>query len=126
MSEEKSKERIEIIINDPRNNHGAALLMIANLNRKVADKDSEIELLHSQISDIKSAIISCFRERPIACDGALMVSVEKYNALVCVVNVATSKHVKQDICPNCDSPLPDGCGGIFKDESACRFIGKKQ
>lgn len=27
--------------------------------------------------------------------------------------------LKQRICPNCDSPLPQGCGGTFKGESAC-------
>ncbi|WP_323992837.1 hypothetical protein [Aeromonas dhakensis] len=27
--------------------------------------------------------------------------------------------LKQQTCQNCDSPLPQGCGGTFKGESAC-------
>ncbi len=27
--------------------------------------------------------------------------------------------LKQQTCPNCDSPLPEGCGGTFKGQTEC-------
>lgn len=35
--------------------------------------------------------------------------------------------LKQQTCPHCDSPLPQGCGGTFDGEAACWLTqGKKQ
>lgn len=52
---------------------------------------AEIEQLHKAISDIKSEVINCFGKAPMACNGAIMVSVEKYDKLVDVINLATGE-----------------------------------
>ncbi len=62
---------------DPRTDHGAALLMIANLNR--------------QLEEIKESIIDCFGKTPMACDNYLYVHIDKYNNLVDVLNREVSK-----------------------------------
>jgi len=30
-----------------------------------------------------------------------------------------------EICGNCDTELPGGCGGVFRDEPSCRFASAK-
>ena len=42
---------------------------------------------------------------------------------ICVVRSVERAHgIVPEECPNCDSPLPEGCGGVFKDEGTdCRL-----
>lgn len=30
----------------------------------------------------------------------------------------------RQVCPNCDTLLPGGCGGVFKDEKECQWDGE--
>lgn len=82
MSEQKTKERIEIIITYIGNSYG--------------DETGRSNALYA-IDELQKILIN--ENKLPACE---------------------------QICPNCESPLPEGCGGIFKDESACKFIGEKQ
>lgn len=52
-------------------------------------KETELLQLHAKLSSIKSAVIDCFGKNPMGCNGALMVSVEKYDKLVDAVNLET-------------------------------------
>lgn len=51
--------------------------------------EPETEYLHSRISGIKNAVIDCFSNQPIVCDGVLMVRACDYNKLVDAINIAT-------------------------------------
>jgi hypothetical protein len=36
-------------------------------------------------------------------------------------NFLEAQEAKGEVCPNCDSEMPGGCGGLFNDEPSCRL-----
>jgi hypothetical protein len=54
------------------------------------------EHLNNALSEIRIAVIDCFKKQPVACDGVLMVGVDDYNKLVKAINSATSSKNTDD------------------------------
>ena len=52
------------------------------------DKSNELEV---KIKEIRMAIQDCFGLIPVSCDGAILVSLEKYNKLAETINKINSK-----------------------------------